>query len=80
MATQNSEAVQKHREAVSAELYEWILTARTLVDAHFPRESAAAHSAMVLDAARTLMLADRLGAVGASLRQLNRTLDSKTGS
>ncbi len=76
MANQDQDPGTALREVETTELLEWIQTARKLVDVHFPRESAAANSAMVLDTARTLMIADRLDAVGASLRQLNRTLES----
>ena len=68
------------REALAEDFLGWINTARPLVDAHFPRESTAAHNTMVLEAARALMMVDRLATIEAAVDRLTRALETETRS
>ena len=65
------------RQAVADEFLHWVSVARRVVGDHFPAERTEPHNQMVIDTARSLMIADRLGRVETSLRGLRAALDQK---
>ena len=61
-------------KAVADEFLHWVGIARQLVSEHFPSERAEPHNQTVIDTARSLMLADRLGQIETSLQGLRAAL------
>ena len=61
---------QPRSQEMSNEFLHWITIARELVADHFPSERTEPHNALVINTARTLMLADRLGAIETSLEEI----------
>ncbi len=64
----------QRRQEISSEFLHWINIARELIADHFPAERAEPHNAMVIDTARTLMLADRLGEIETTLEGIREAL------
>jgi len=62
------------RQAVAEEFLHWVSVARQVVADHFPAERTEPHNMMVIDTARSLMLADRVGRVETSLQGLHAAL------
>ena len=69
-----SDPREAERQAVADDFLHWVSVARKVVADHFPSERTEPHNMMVIDTARSLMLADRLGRVETSLQGLHATL------
>ena len=61
---------------MSKEFLHWITVARELVADHFPSERTEPHNALVINTARTLMLADRLGGIETTLARIESALEN----
>ncbi|MDT8856982.1 hypothetical protein RNZ50_18475 [Paracoccaceae bacterium Fryx2] len=62
------------RRAVADEFLQWITLARRIIADHFPAERSEPHNQMVVDTARSLMLAQRLGQTESTLEGLRVAL------
>ncbi|MEZ5777856.1 MAG: hypothetical protein R3E44_05795 [Paracoccaceae bacterium] len=67
-------ARDRRQQAVTDDFLHWIAVARELVADHFPSERAEPHNALVIDTARSLMLAHRLGGIEATLEGMKQAL------
>ncbi len=62
------------RHAVEADFLHWVSVAREIVADHFPAERAEPHNQMVIDTARSLMIAERLGDIETTLEGIRDAL------
>ncbi|MCB6179676.1 hypothetical protein LHP98_16255 [Rhodobacter sp. Har01] len=69
-----TEARLARRKAVADDFLLWVTLARQVVADHFPAERTEPHNQMVIDTARSLMIADRLGQIETSLEGLRAAL------
>ena len=68
------------RQDITDDFLHWIKVAREIVADHFPSERTEPHNLMVIDTARTLMLADRLGTIETTLEGLRTALETSKES
>ena len=64
-------------QEMSKEFLHWITIARELVADHLASERTEPHNALVINTARTLMLADRLGGIETSLEEIRSALENE---
>lgn len=70
------ERAHPRAQKMSTEFLHWITIARELVADHFPSERTEPHNALVINTARTLMLADRLGEIDTTLEGIQSALEN----
>ncbi|AXX97074.1 hypothetical protein [Profundibacter amoris] len=79
MSTENkpTEAQTQRKNDIPSQFYEWIVEARKLVDAHFPNEVSSAHNAMVVEAAKSMMMMHKLGEIEMAINDIVFELDDR---
>ena len=64
----------ERKQAVTADFLHWVTVAREIVADHFPSERTEPHNQMVIDTARSLMMAESLGAIQMTLEGIRNAL------
>lgn len=79
----NQQANADHRATdkdMAADFLHWVSISRQIIADHFPSERAEPHNAMVVETARSLMLAHRLGQIETTLEGIQQALESSKES
>ncbi|PIE16352.1 MAG: hypothetical protein CSA68_02700 [Rhodobacterales bacterium] len=75
-----NDAYEKHRASISKEFYHWVAEARSLVEAHFPNESASAHNALIIETAKAMMLMHKLDLISFTVDDIRVALENPSWS
>jgi hypothetical protein len=73
---QITDAGQRLKTDVAHEFLEWVFHARELVDAHFPNDTSSAHSSMIVETAKSMMMMHKMGEIEKSVHNMTQALEN----
>ncbi len=80
MQTQITDPGQRIKADIAHEFLEWVFHARELVDAHFPNDASSAHSAMIIETAKSMMMMQKMGEIKKSVHDMSLALENIGGN
>ncbi len=80
MLTNITDEERRVKTEIQREFLQWISYARDMVDAHFPNDTSSAHSTMIVEAAKSMMLMHKMGEIEKSVDRMCRALENIDGN
>ncbi len=77
---QLTNAEQRIKTDIAHEFLEWIFHARELVDAHFPNDTSSAHSAMIIETAKSMVMMQKMSEIKKSVHDMSLALENLNGN
>ena len=76
MLTNITEEERKVKTEAKREFLQWIAYARDMVDAHFPNDTSSAHSTLIIETAKSMMMMHKMDEIEKSVDRISHALEN----